>query len=56
MGVCLLPEPANDSSSCQRLWVERDCATGIVGLERCASYSYVKAIIGSTRIARRAGR
>jgi hypothetical protein len=21
MGVCLLPEPANDSSSCQRLWV-----------------------------------
>ena len=23
MGVCLLPEPANDSSSCQRLCVEK---------------------------------
>src|SRR5205807_5493823 len=25
VGVYLLPEPANDSSSCQRLCVERDC-------------------------------
>ena len=26
VGVGLLPEQANDSSSCQRLCVERDCA------------------------------
>ena len=25
VGVCLLPEPANGRSGCQRLWVERDC-------------------------------
>src|SRR6266566_6407345 len=29
-GVCQLPEPANDSSSCQRLWVEKDC--GVIPL------------------------
>ena len=29
-GVFQLPEPANDSSSCQRLWVEKDC--GVIPL------------------------
>ena len=31
VGLCLLPEPANDSSSCQRLCVERGC--GIKALD-----------------------
>jgi hypothetical protein len=30
VGACLLPESANESSSCQRLWVENDC--GVVPL------------------------
>lgn len=55
VGVWLLPEPATDCSSGQRLCVERDGAKGIVGLKRLVSYSYLKAIIGSTRIALRAG-
>lgn len=51
----LLTEAANGCPDCQRLCVERDCATGIVGLERLVSYSYLKATMGSAFIARRAG-
>src|SRR6516164_4135748 len=31
VGVYLLPEPDNDSSSCQRLCVERDCGIKTLG-------------------------
>ena len=31
VGVRLLPEPANDRSSCQWLWVERDCGIRTFG-------------------------
>ena len=31
MGVCLLPEPANDCSGCQWLWVARDCGIKTLG-------------------------
>jgi hypothetical protein len=46
----LLLELISDRSGCQWLCVER-----IVELERSVSYSYLRATIGSTFIARRAG-
>lgn len=55
VGVCLLPEPANDRSSYQRLWVEGIVVTVSRSPENYRLYSYRRATIGSTRIARRAG-